>query len=168
MKKYLFSALAVVALLSVSSVFINAGTEDWMDMENCAICKHLAADQEMMTNISWELYATKSGMVSVTTINDGYAERFETAHANMKATVDKMMAGEEMDVCNMCMGMGSLFQKGATSETFKTRKGEICITSSDNAEVVTEMHVWVERTEAGMKKMHEGIKDDGSHEGHSH
>lgn len=160
MRKYLLSTLAVVALLSATAVFVAASPGTWMDMENCAVCKHLAADQELMMNISWDHYATKTGMISVTTINDGYAERFETAHAKMKTAIDKVMAGEKADMCNMCLGMGAFFQKGAEAENVKTNNGEISITSSDNAEVVAEIHAWVERTTSEMKKVHESMKMD--------
>lgn len=158
MKKILSIAL-VIMVVALMSVY--AGEKAWFDMENCEFCKPMATQMDMMNNIGWDHYKITNGTMTVTIVPGEHAAGFDKLREHWKTTVERAMKGEEITMCGMCAGMGDLMMKGAKTEDVKTNNGFVTLMTSDNAEVVTAIHAWTDKTseehEKNMKeKMYKG------------
>ena len=134
-----------------------AGTP-WFDMENCTMCKPLAEKPELMHHMTWEHYKVSNGIVSVTTVDSEYMDKFRECNQTMGAVAAKLRAGEKLPLCNMCMAYGELVHKGAKLEQVETRRGMLSLMTSDNPELVAEIHAWADRTNQEMAKMMTGME----------
>lgn len=161
--------IMAVLLLAVSFIAVNASDDKpWFDMASCEMCKPIIASPGLMENMTWEHHSISNGMVTVTTIKPEFAEAYEKAHAIMMETSKELMAGKEVSLCGMCMGMGEFFAKGAKSETVETMHGSVMLVTSADAEVVTLIQKWRDRTMEEMAKMGAEEASETGHEGHNH
>jgi len=138
------------AVLVVAGAAV-AGGQAWFD-PSCAMCENLMSDDALMKNMNWEQHNLASGMVAVTTVKPDYLSAYRTAHGNMNATAQRLMKGEQMELCGSCTALGKCMMMGAQQEYVETASGDIWIVTSDNPEVVADLHKWVERNQAEMKK----------------
>lgn len=141
-------ALSFAALV-VAGVAV-AGSDAWFD-HDCAMCKNLMSEEALMNNMNWEQYNISSGIVSLTTVTPEYLDAYRTAHNNMTATAQLLMKGEQMELCGSCTALGKCMMMGAKQEYVETSSGDVWIVTSDNPEVVADLHKWVERNHAEMK-----------------
>jgi hypothetical protein len=134
------AALALTALAAGSGWAGDEGS--WFDLENCAMCKHLMTDPAMMENLGWENHLTMNGMMSVTIYRtEGAKAYFADASTKMEEVGQKLMAGEQMPLCNYCQSFGKLLMTGkVTLEEFETETGQIMLVSSDDPAVVKMIH----------------------------
>ena len=139
-------------LLLLASVAL-AGDAPWFDMKNCGFCKHLMDDPEMLNHCTWEHHKIDNGMVVVTTVEDAYLPSYQKAMAVMEEVGKNMEAGEMVPMCGMCQAMGSIFMKGAKYTSIDTKHGSVALFTSDNPEVVKEIHAFVDRNNEEMAKM---------------
>ncbi len=142
-------ALSFAALV-VAGVAV-AGGQAWFD-HDCAMCESLMSDEALMNNMNWEQYDLSNGLVAVTTVTPDYLAAYRTAHSNMNATAERLMKGEEMELCGSCTAMGKCMMMGAKQEYVETSTGDVWIVTSDNPEVVADLHKWVARNQEEMKK----------------
>ena len=163
------SVMFVVLLMAVAVAM--ASDKPWFDMENCAFCKALGADQSMMMELGWEHYNIDNGSLTVSTIPEKYSEKWETIRADWKALGEKMMAGEKMELCGMCTSYGTLLGGGAKMSEIKWSHGYISMMTSDDPAVVKKIHAHIDMNNAELKMMEEKMKMEGEahdmgHEGH--
>ena len=142
-------ALSFAALV-VAGVAV-AGGQAWFD-HDCAMCESLMSDEALMNNMNWEQYDLSNGLVAVTTVTPDYLAAYRTAHSNMNATAERLMKGEEMELCGSCTAMGKCMMMGAKQEYVETSTGDLWLVTSDNPEVVADLHKWVARNQEEMKK----------------
>ena len=142
-------ALSLAALV-VAGVAV-AGGQAWFD-HDCALCKSLMSDEALMKNMAWEQHDISDGIIAVTTVKPDYLAAYRTAHNDMSATTQRLMQGEQMELCGSCTAMGKCMMMGAQQEYVETSTGDVWIVTSDNPEVVADLHKWVERNNAEMKK----------------
>ena len=152
-------------LLLLTSVAL-AGDAPWFDMKNCGFCKHLMDDPELLHHCTWENHKIDNGALIVTTVEDEFLPSFEKAMAAMEETGKKMEAGEMVPMCGMCQAMGAMFMKGAKYQSINTQHGNVALFTSDNPELITEIHAYVDRTNDEMAKMEAAEEmHDADHEG---
>jgi len=142
-------ALSLAAVL-VAGVAV-AGSDSWFDY-NCAMCKNMMSNEALMKNMNWEQHNISDGVVAVTTVKPDYLGAYRTAHEGMSETAGMLMKGEQLELCGSCTAMGKCMMQGAEQEYVETSTGDVWIVRSDNPEVVAELHEWVERNHAEMKK----------------
>jgi hypothetical protein len=161
--------VAMFAALFLPLVAI-AGEGSWFDMEHCAFCKHMSAEEGMLDHVHWETHKIADGMLSVTVVEPEWKEAWDRAMAKMEATGEKMMQGEQMKMCGHCQSYGALHMAGVSFEDIETDVGIISLATSDKPDVVKMIHKHAQRTIEEMAKMEESEKghDHSSHEGHSH
>ena len=149
------TSLVILSLFLTIGLMANvtAGEGDWMDMENCGMCKHLGANLEMLEHMTWNHYDVKNGIMSVCTVEDDYAEAYATASKLMGETGAKMMAGEEVSLCGMCTEMSGMMMAGANMELVTTGFGNIRLVTSNDEAMVTKLHAWAEKSSAETAKM---------------
>lgn len=162
--------ILVLTIICLCAALVFAGEEgSWFDMENCSFCKPLMEEAGMLEKLGWDHYNISGGKMTVSTIPEEYAEKFQAARDKMNAVEEKLKAGEAVDMCNMCTAMGAFYQGGAKDEKIATKTGFVCMTTSDDPEVVSLIHAWVDRTNSEMTKMEAMMKEgDAGHEGHDH
>ena len=156
----------LLAMVVAVAAFVIADDKPWLDLENCDICKGMMAQEGLMDNMTWDHYLTKNGMMSVTTIADGYREKFDASMATMNKTVEKMKAGEKTNLCGFCTKHGELAKAGVNMEHFSTKAGEVSLMTSSDEKMVKEIHAFGQKTLDEYAKMM-AANGDG-HEGHDH
>jgi hypothetical protein len=151
-RKLVFIMLTAMLTLGLMGG-VAAEENAWMDMPNCDMCKNLTANPEMLQHITWSHYDVKGGIMSVCTVEDAYAAAYGEASMAMGATAAKMMAGEAVNLCNMCTDYSGMMAEGAAMELVNTDFGNIRLTTSEDEVMVTRLHAWAETTRSEMAKM---------------
>lgn len=142
----------MVGLVVCVFAIAQAGDEPWFDMVNCEMCKPLGDNPELMEHMSWEVFALSNGMLLVSTVDKGYEEPYKKIGVAMQKVIDRIMAGEEVPLCNSCKAMNMIYMKQPKVETFLTKHGDVTVMTSDDPELVVEMHAWAKRTNEEMAK----------------
>lgn len=150
MARGILAGLLVMLLAAGAGV---AGEKPWFDMENCAMCKPMMSNPELMQNISWESHEISKGILMVTTVNGKFLDQYRTAHMAMAETAKKLQKGETMEMCGSCTVLGKCFMQGAVQEYVETSTGDVWFATSDNPEVVAELHSWAKKNKEEMTKM---------------
>jgi hypothetical protein len=145
-----FALLAVLALLVSALAF--AGDVEWFDMETCEVCKSLTHQEGLMENMTWEQYDISNGIVSVTTVQGDYLDKYRTAQKDMGMVLGRLQKGEQVGLCGGCTALGMIMMKGVKSEEVQTSHGEVWLMTSDDAEVVAALQKWAARNTEEMKK----------------
>jgi hypothetical protein len=138
------TALAAVAL--TAPLAVGGDEECWFDLENCAMCKHMLAEEGLMDHMEWETYVITDGMLSVTRIAPGYEEAFERAMDNMEKTGKQLQTGQQMYLCGHCQSYGALHMAGAIFELVETSIGSIDLMTSSDPAVVGMIQTHAQRT----------------------
>ena len=148
-RKMIALALALTLVAGVAT----AGEMAWFDMDNCAMCKGISSNPEMMKNITWEQHNIEGGIISVTTVGKKYVADYRVAHAEMEKTGMKLQSGEKMDMCGSCTALGAALMKGVEQQYVETTQGDVWLVTSKNPEVVAELQGWAKRNSEEMAKM---------------
>lgn len=152
--------LVFTAILIVFFSMLSAQDEKpWFDLQNCEFCKNLMTDPQLLNNTDWEHHKIDNGLVTVTTVKDEYMPSYLEAIAHMNEVGERLMKGEKVYMCGMCEAMGALMQKGIKWETIMTNHGAVEIMTSDDPELVKEIHAFADKTDAEMAKMMQAPQD---------
>jgi len=141
-------AVAVMLVASVAA----AGDVAWFDMDNCAMCKGISSNAELMKNITWEQHNVEGGIISITTVGMNYVEDYRVAHAAMEETGMKLHAGEKMDLCGSCTALGACLMKGVDQQYVETSHGDVWIVTAEDPEVTSDLQNWAKRNQKEMAK----------------
>jgi hypothetical protein len=148
----LSSVLAVVAIAVVPLAHAEE-SDNWFDLENCAMCKNLTAEKGLMDNMKWENHVISNGALSITTVAPGYEKALARAMANMEKASKQLQAGETMHLCNFCQSYGALLMAGAKFESVETGVGTIDLMTSSDPAVVGMIQTHAKRTIDEYNKM---------------
>jgi hypothetical protein len=171
MKTFKYTIMFGLALAISLSAALAGDDVAWMDMENCAMCKNMSAEEGLMENMSFEHHLTAMGMMSMCVVKPGFEEKYAKAAAGMMETQKMMMAGEKVDLCGLCISMGSLMQSGAKVEQIETKGGHVMLMSSSDEAMIAKIHAHGQKTIDYMAKMAEKMKSGAEvdpHAGHNH
>ncbi len=155
MKSVLTMCFATLLLLSAAGWAGDTEEAGWLDLESCGFCKHLTEDPGLLDHCTWENHNVEKGVVTVTTVEKDYMPSYHTAMVKMKEVNKKMEAGEMVPMCGSCAAMGGLMMKGAKMEHVETQHGYVMLMTSDDPELVTEIHAWTDKTNAELAKFEE-------------
>jgi hypothetical protein len=158
----------VLTSLLVMTLAVTAGTDEdsWFDMENCALCQNLMAEEGLIENMKMDNYVIATGWMVVAQIPEEYKAAHANAKKNMEKTVQKMMGGEEMHICNFCTSYGALMMAGAQMESFESGGAEISLATSTDPAVIKQIQKHAKRTAKEVAAMHGD--GHGEHDGHGH
>jgi hypothetical protein len=133
------------------------GEEMWFDLENCAFCKHLSKDPQLMQNMMWEHHDISNGAVTIVVVNPGGRKAYMEAEAGMAELSKKMETGEinpaDVPMCGHCKHYGKLMEMGAKIESVQSKLADVTIMTSDKPEVVAEIKTFAQRNRDEMAKM---------------
>ena len=161
--KKAFVALLFLPALSLLAIMAVSGEKGaWFDMENCEMCKPLMEqDPALLENTVWEHHEISNGLVSVTTVAPAFRAHYEKAGQRMSEVEKKLMSGEEVKLCNMCVAMGEMLNTGKVAmEHVMTSTGSVYLTTSDDPAMITEIQKWGQRTTEELEKMAEASQSE--------
>ena len=162
MKRILFLSMICLGL---AAAIVQAGDEKpWLDPENCDMCTNMMAQPGLLEHMKMENLNVGSGMISLVTVDPEFQAAYATAYAGMQKSGEKMMAGEEMNLCGCCTDIGALMTAGAKMDNLPTANGSVMLLSSTDPKLVEKIHAHADRTNAEMAAMMES----GHHDGHKH
>ena len=150
----------LLAMVVAVAAFVVADDKPWFDLEKCAMCTGMTAQEGLMENMTWDHYLTKNGMMTVGTVTDAYKEKYEASHKTMMETVEKLKAGEEMYLCGFCTRHGELAKAGVNMEHFSTKVGDVSLMTSTDEKQVEEIHAFAQKTIDELAKM-AAVNGDG-------
>ena len=157
-------SLVVLSLALFCCIASAEAGEPWFDMENCAFCKNLTAEPELMDHMpKWEHHNVTNGSVSITEVDKEYLPAYKKAMANMEETSKKLEAGEQLPMCGMCKAYSALMMKGVKYEEVGSGNVFVLLMHSDDPEVVKEIHAMTDRTNEELKKMEEAEEHKHEH-----
>ena len=158
---------AIAATLMLSIVPAQAGDEGaWFDMANCSMCVNLTTEEGLLDHMTWENHIIANGALSFTAVDEDYKDAYARMGKAMEAAGNKLMAGEQLPLCNFCQSYGALMMAGAKMEIVETAGGEIGLITSTDPAVVKKIHAHTQRTIDEFAKMFGG--EEAGHEGHGH
>jgi len=129
-----------VALVAVFAVAQDEGP--WFDMKNCGFCKEISNQSGLMEHMHTDYQNISNGIVSVTTIDDGYWEKYEAAEKGMEKVADGFQKGEIPQMCNHCMKMGMFFMSGVKVESIKSGHTVVMIYQSSDSTQIAELQAF--------------------------
>ena len=144
MRRSLLLSMAVLALAAVS-----AGAQDtpWFDLVNCGFCKNLAAQEGLLEHMKWENFVIGTGMISVTTVEPGWEDKYKAAMAGIEDAAKRFQAGERFPLCGMCTAYGMIKATGKVKEEgFSTKAGDIFVMTSTDPDVIAKIQANAQRT----------------------
>ena len=145
----------LICLLAVSVALAGAASGDegpWFDLENCTMCQNLLP---VVEHVNWEIHVLRNGMLSVTVVEPAHAEAWAAAHKEMEAVGQKLMAGEQLPLCNFCQSMGAIVMAGAQWENIDSEvaDAEIMLLTSADPKVAEMIQKHAKRTKEEYGKM---------------
>jgi hypothetical protein len=154
----LTSTALVVSMASVVLAASNDQSAMMAEMEKCDMCKHIAANPELMKNMTWETHKIDNGMLCVSTVPKEKMSDFQALNAKMKATMDKMTSdaatGKQPELCALCEGMAELMKSGAVKEKeIQLTNGSIHMMTSDDPAMVAKIHAEADKAIEMQKQM---------------
>jgi hypothetical protein len=159
--KFILSTALIGALVLPLTVLGAEG--EWFDLENCAMCKNLSAEEGLMDHVEWETHLINNGMLSVTMVDPDYQQAFKRAMVNMQETSKKLMSGQQLHLCGFCNSHGALYRAGATMEDVKTDVGLISLITASDTKTVEMIHQHAKRTIDEYEKLKAAEKDPAQH-----
>lgn len=164
--------LAVGLLLLGTAVFVGAdqapapGEAPWFDLENCAFCKHLTKEPQLMHNMKWEHHDLSNGAVTITVVKPQFRAAYMEAGTAMEDLAKKMETGEvnpaDVRMCGSCQYYGKLMMMGAKFEYVQSDLADLVLITSDKPEVVKEIKVYAQRNRDEMAKWEKAGKPEKS------
>jgi hypothetical protein len=140
-------ALTTFAMVATSALFVQAEFSEakmMAEMEKCAMCKHIAANPQLMEKVTWETHKIDNGMLCVSTVPKELKSDFDALSAKMNSTMEQMKTdaaqGEDSELCELCKGMSELTKAGAQEKQIELSNGSIHMLTSDDPAVVAKIH----------------------------
>jgi len=164
----ILSALLLMLMLSTAALAGDPAT--WFDLEGCGMCKHLLDDQDLFQHMDWKNHRLTNGLMEVTTYPDGYAERFDALMKKMEAAGNKLMAGEQLPLCNMCQSYGRMMMAGAAFDHIPLENGAASVITAQDPQTIALIHEHVDTTIKAYEMMmaEQGHGHGHDHHGHAH
>jgi hypothetical protein len=151
------AGLGLVALWSGLVLAETAQEKMLAEMENCAVCKFMAEDPDLLKDMTWETHKIDNGMLCLTTVPKEKKKEFDAVSAKMMQAISKLEAdktqGKKVELCSFCASMGELHKTGAKMQHIDTKTGAIHMATSDDPAVVKKIHAMADKAIAEQKKM---------------
>ena len=152
---FTLAMLGLVGWWAAAAYAATSAKDHVAEMKECAVCRFLAEDPDLLRDMTWECHKIKDGMLCVASVPKDMKKKFDAAHKKMMETVAglaaKIQRGEEVKLCSFCQGMGELTQAGAEQETVDTATGSISLVTSRDPTVVSTIHAHADKAKAELE-----------------
>ena len=128
-----------------------AAEAKWFDLENCAVCKPMHENQELMHSMLWESHRLEDGMMMTAEIPAEKQEEFASCCKMMKQVAET--AGPDTPMCGFCASLGAIKKAGARVQEINTGFGKVTLVTSDNLELVKMIQEHADKTQEAMDEM---------------
>jgi hypothetical protein len=153
----LLMCLAVPALAGDPHAQAMKTKSGWFDMENCAFCKNLVKNPELLNHMQCENHATANGAVSVTIVEPAYKAAYAEAMGAMMALGEQMHSGKvdptKVKMCGHCAAYGQLMMAGVNMENVDGETADVMLMTSSDPQVIAKIHEYVTRTNQEMGEL---------------
>lgn len=109
----------------------------WFDMKNCAFCQHLAENDQLLDNMTWEYHDISNGLVAITTVQPDYRKAYKKAQDHMMKLGQELETGQrkmsDLNMCGHCLHYGKLTEAGVKFDYVQADAADIVlITTADS------------------------------------
>ncbi len=134
MNRKLFVVFVLASLTMTAGPTLGGPASGWFDLANCHLCQPLAAEPELLANLTWEHQLIEKGMISVTTFKNAEArEAFYRAMAKMDQLAKEMQMGKMAPLCGFCTSLGMILMTGkANMEEIRTGNAHVSLVTADD------------------------------------
>ena len=142
---YILVTVCAVTILATAAVAGHPMKSEsgWFDFENCAFCKNLVEDPDLLPHATWETHAIQNGMMTIMTVDPAYAKSLAKAEKKMSDLGMKIQAGEvnpmALEMCGSCQATGVLMMSGVEMERIDGEAAIVTLMTSDDAGVTTKL-----------------------------
>ena len=142
-----FVVLLVGLTVLLCSVATAGDDVPWFDMEKCAFCKMITAEEGLSEHMQFEYHKLSNGMMSITVVDKEYMEPYERVEKKMEKLGNELMQETEMPyMCGLCCAHGEFYTAGLQPDHIRSKVGEIVIWTSDQPEMVKKLHAFAQRS----------------------
>lgn len=149
-------SLTLLMSLLVLAAFAIVGAEEpasWFDLEKCAFCKQLGAEEGLIDHMHAEYHNISDGILWVMTVDGEYKAAFDRAQAAMQNVAMEMQKTGEMPyMCQHCASYGEFMVAGIMPECVASGVGQICMMTSSDSETVKKLQAFGTRNAEEMAK----------------
>lgn len=159
MKVFKLMFAGVLAIALVAGISIASDEAPWLDMENCAMCKNLMAEEGLLEHMTYTSHKIATGMINIATVEPEWAAKYAKANEGMAAVQAKLVKGEKVDLCACCNDIGALMMAGAKMDNVQMANGDAMVVTATNPELIAKIHAHSQKTTdfmAEMAKMEQG------------
>lgn len=153
-----FAVLMVALMVAAPASKGVEAVPDWLDMENCEMCKPLTAQPGLLEHLHWDNYPVATGMMVITRCEKEYEDAYKRVGVAMKMVQGRLAKGEQVRLCGSCLSFGDLLMAGAKMESFQTEVGEVMLVTAVEPSLIAKIRAHAERTNQEMKKQKESQK----------
>ncbi len=148
------SAILLIGMIALLCTAATAEDLPWFDMEKCAFCKHITAEEGLAEHMQFEYHELSGGMMSITVVDKEYMEPYERVQKKMETLGNELMQATEMPyMCGYCCAHGEFYKAGLQLDHIRSKVGEIVIWTSDQPEMVKKLHAFAQRSREEYQKM---------------
>jgi hypothetical protein len=154
MKTKVILVACVAALLLVSGSMFAQDEKPWIDMEKCAFCKQLSAQEGLIENMHREYHNIDDGIIQITNVDPEYHDMFEKAQHNIEKVAADMQSGGEMPyMCGHCEAYGAFMMASVKPECVESEDSHVCVMIGDTPEMVEKLHKFADKSNAEIAKL---------------
>jgi hypothetical protein len=153
-------SVACLGLIACSAAMVAADSPldaVLAEMKKCDVCKSMADNPKLMSQMSWETHKIDNGMLCVTSVPKESIKEFTALHEKMMSSIDKVKAeaksGKKAGLCSFCESMAALEKAGAKHQVIQTETGGVSLVTSSDPEVVKKIHAQADQAIAMQKQM---------------
>src|SRR4026207_1517804 len=99
--------LAFLGLLACGAVMVTAELPNdalLAEMKKCAVCKAMAENPKLLSQMTWETHKIDDGMLCVSTVPKEMSKEFAAIHEKMMQNVAKVksdaQSGKKVELCS--------------------------------------------------------------------
>ncbi len=151
-------SLTLLMSVLVLAAFAMVGAEEpapWFDLEKCAFCKQLGAEEGLIDHMHAEYHSISDGILWVMSVDGEYKAAFDRAQMAMQNVgMEIQKSGEMPYMCRHCASYGEFMMAGVIPECVASGVGQICMMTSSDPEMVKKLQAFGQTNAEEMAKFH--------------
>lgn len=155
MKKLVYLVIAVAVMFCVAI----PQEKPWFDLKNCAFCKEIDAQPDLIKHMNSEYHNIDGGFISITQIDKEYQAAYDKTMEGMKKVATDMgTAGKIPPMCQHCSKYGDFLMAGVHDQYINSAFGHIFLMTSADTAVATRLQAFAARTAQETEKFKAELK----------
>lgn len=130
----------------------------WFDIDHCSFCQNMSSQPGLLENMQCDTIKLDNGIVMVAMVPKEFMNAMERANEGMQATVKQLQMGKQLPLCGFCECFGNLIMRGAKLEKRKGQHSEVTMLTSNDPQLVKDIHAMADRSEKERQGLEEVIR----------